>query len=196
MFEVNDQCLLSDVERCHWGNVVCNLWIRWYVPQPQCLYVILVLTCYFVVGQALSAAVGYGNAAGFLYNKGIMAPPPASSGGDDVNPITGKFRRGSTGGSFFTISLLQVLGKPPLVHHYLKCRTKKSNARLSGCLSCLIGWNVWGWPRIRFGRRIRAESSKTKHISALNSNGQSRYSPVQRVSIFSRSASDDIPGAG
>ncbi|KAG8692184.1 hypothetical protein FRC08_009956 [Ceratobasidium sp. 394] len=40
-------------------------------------------------GQALSAAIGYGNAAGFLYNKGIMAPPPASAGGDDVNPITG-----------------------------------------------------------------------------------------------------------
>ncbi|QRW01343.1 Guanine nucleotide exchange factor synembryn protein [Ceratobasidium sp. AG-Ba] len=40
-------------------------------------------------GRALSAAIGYGNAAGFLYNKGIMAPPPASAGGDDVNPITG-----------------------------------------------------------------------------------------------------------
>ncbi|CAE6477003.1 unnamed protein product [Rhizoctonia solani] len=40
-------------------------------------------------GQALSAAIGYGNAAGFLYNKGIMAPPPESSAGDDVNPITG-----------------------------------------------------------------------------------------------------------
>ncbi|ELU39698.1 Ric8 domain-containing protein [Rhizoctonia solani AG-1 IA] len=40
-------------------------------------------------GQALSAAIGYGNAAGHLYNKGIMAPPPASSGGDDINPITG-----------------------------------------------------------------------------------------------------------
>ncbi|KAF8759573.1 Guanine nucleotide exchange factor synembryn [Rhizoctonia solani] len=39
--------------------------------------------------QALSAAIGYGNAAGHLYNKGIMAPPPASSGGDDINPITG-----------------------------------------------------------------------------------------------------------
>ncbi|KAF8603417.1 hypothetical protein BDV93DRAFT_523195 [Ceratobasidium sp. AG-I] len=40
-------------------------------------------------GQALSAAIGYGNSAGFLYNKGIMAPPPASAGGEDVNPITG-----------------------------------------------------------------------------------------------------------
>ncbi|KEP49439.1 guanine nucleotide exchange factor synembryn protein [Rhizoctonia solani 123E] len=40
-------------------------------------------------GQALSAAIGYGNAAGYLYNKGIMAPPPASSAGGDVNPITG-----------------------------------------------------------------------------------------------------------
>ncbi|CEL59232.1 Synembryn-B OS=Danio rerio GN=ric8b PE=2 SV=1 [Rhizoctonia solani AG-1 IB] len=40
-------------------------------------------------GQALSAAIGYGNAAGYLYNKGIMAPPPASAAGDDVNPITG-----------------------------------------------------------------------------------------------------------
>ncbi|CAE6384888.1 unnamed protein product [Rhizoctonia solani] len=40
-------------------------------------------------GQALSAAIGYGNAAGYLYNKGIMAPPPASAAGDDINPITG-----------------------------------------------------------------------------------------------------------
>ncbi|KAB5592733.1 Synembryn-A [Ceratobasidium theobromae] len=40
-------------------------------------------------GPALSAAIGYGNAAGFLYNRGIMAPPPGSSAGDDVNPITG-----------------------------------------------------------------------------------------------------------
>ncbi|KAJ1308320.1 hypothetical protein OPQ81_004031 [Rhizoctonia solani] len=40
-------------------------------------------------GSALSAAIGYGNAAGYLYNRGIMAPPPASSADDDVNPITG-----------------------------------------------------------------------------------------------------------
>ncbi|KAG8740642.1 hypothetical protein FRC10_004100 [Ceratobasidium sp. 414] len=49
-------------------------------------------------GQAFSAAIGYGNAAGFLYNKGIMAPPPASAGGDDVNPITGT-RQADTGPS-------------------------------------------------------------------------------------------------
>jgi hypothetical protein len=48
------------------------------------------LLIYHFTGQALSAAIGYGNAAGYLYNKGIMAPPPASAAGDDVNPITGK----------------------------------------------------------------------------------------------------------
>ncbi|CAE6471123.1 unnamed protein product [Rhizoctonia solani] len=37
-------------------------------------------------GQALSAAIGYGNAAGYLYNKGIMAPPPASSAGTRETP--------------------------------------------------------------------------------------------------------------
>lgn len=44
----------------------------------------------------LSAQVGYGNVAGFLFNKGVMtAPPPSSNAslvtpsGDAINPITG-----------------------------------------------------------------------------------------------------------
>lgn len=56
-------------------------------------------------GSTLSALIGYGNAAGFLFNKGILsAPPPpptasTSSGGasislpDNVNPITGTINR-------------------------------------------------------------------------------------------------------
>ncbi|KAI5119629.1 hypothetical protein M0805_007893 [Coniferiporia weirii] len=50
--------------------------------------------------QTLSSQIGYGNAAGFLFNKGILsAPPPASPGGasDDidpsVNPITGMIQQ-------------------------------------------------------------------------------------------------------
>lgn len=51
--------------------------------------------------QLLSSLVGYGNVAGFLFNKGVMSPPPKSEddttqvdeeyGGQnaDVNPITG-----------------------------------------------------------------------------------------------------------
>ncbi|KAF9452029.1 hypothetical protein P691DRAFT_805838 [Macrolepiota fuliginosa MF-IS2] len=42
----------------------------------------------------LSTLVGYGNVAGYLFNKGIMSAPPASGSsdasiGDDINPITG-----------------------------------------------------------------------------------------------------------
>ena len=44
----------------------------------------------------LSAQVGYGNVAGFLFNKGVMTAPPQSSNaslvtpsGDAINPITG-----------------------------------------------------------------------------------------------------------
>ncbi|XP_006460157.1 hypothetical protein AGABI2DRAFT_68541 [Agaricus bisporus var. bisporus H97] len=46
----------------------------------------------------LSTLIGYGNAAGFLFNKGILSAPPASSSTngdvassvrDDINPITG-----------------------------------------------------------------------------------------------------------
>lgn len=50
--------------------------------------------------QILTAQIGYGNAAGYLFNRGLLAPPPAasqSSGAADaasslapgVNPITG-----------------------------------------------------------------------------------------------------------
>ncbi|EJU05980.1 hypothetical protein DACRYDRAFT_85841 [Dacryopinax primogenitus] len=38
--------------------------------------------------EHLAAAIGYGNVAGFLFNKGIMIPPPDSVD-SDVNPITG-----------------------------------------------------------------------------------------------------------
>jgi hypothetical protein len=48
----------------------------------------------------LSASVGYGNVAGFLFNKGIMnAPPPPSSNvqapaiPENLNPITGTYQR-------------------------------------------------------------------------------------------------------
>ncbi|KAH8115763.1 guanine nucleotide exchange factor [Phellopilus nigrolimitatus] len=50
--------------------------------------------------QALSGQIGYGNAAGFLFNKGILsAPPSGSSSGasavtdPSVNPITGMIQR-------------------------------------------------------------------------------------------------------
>ncbi|KZT53372.1 hypothetical protein CALCODRAFT_501188 [Calocera cornea HHB12733] len=38
--------------------------------------------------EQLASAIGYGNVAGFLFNKGIMIPPP-DSGDNGVNPITG-----------------------------------------------------------------------------------------------------------
>lgn len=44
----------------------------------------------------MGAQLGYGNCAGFMFNKGIMAPPPAPESKDDeipddpdINPITG-----------------------------------------------------------------------------------------------------------
>lgn len=49
-----------------------------------------------ILAQTLAAQIGFGNAAGFLYNKGMMGPPPtrkSASGADNdgfgVNPITG-----------------------------------------------------------------------------------------------------------
>ncbi|KAH9482875.1 Synembryn [Psilocybe cubensis] len=49
--------------------------------------------------SVLSALVGYGNVAGFLFNKGVLSAPPASSSsssapqttasGEQINPITG-----------------------------------------------------------------------------------------------------------
>lgn len=46
--------------------------------------------------STLSSLLGYGNVAGFLFNKGVMtAPPPITTSGDspalpgDINPITG-----------------------------------------------------------------------------------------------------------
>ncbi|KAG9051997.1 hypothetical protein FS842_010649 [Serendipita sp. 407] len=51
-------------------------------------------------GALLSAQIGYGNAAGYLFNKGILSapPPPASGSGgaslpDNINPITGAINR-------------------------------------------------------------------------------------------------------
>ncbi|KIM27256.1 hypothetical protein M408DRAFT_330159 [Serendipita vermifera MAFF 305830] len=56
-------------------------------------------------GSTLSALIGYGNAAGFLFNKGILSappPPPASSSAsgsssipvpENINPITGTINR-------------------------------------------------------------------------------------------------------
>lgn len=48
-----------------------------------------------MTAATLSTQIGYGNAAGFLFNKGLLAPPPSSQNpsvdGVDasVNPITG-----------------------------------------------------------------------------------------------------------
>lgn len=61
------------------------------------------LIIYFILSAGtLAAYVGYGNVAGFLFNKGVMSapPPPSSSGaaaaiptttpsGVPINPITG-----------------------------------------------------------------------------------------------------------
>jgi hypothetical protein len=55
-------------------------------------------------GSVLSSLIGYGNAAGFLFNKGILSVPPpptpsssAANGSipipENVNPITGRFNR-------------------------------------------------------------------------------------------------------
>lgn len=60
----------------------------------------MLFTMYDSDASILSANVGYGNVAGFLFNKGIMsAPPPPgstdgiSTPGDNVNPITGVVNR-------------------------------------------------------------------------------------------------------
>lgn len=48
--------------------------------------------------STLASYVGYGNVAGFLFNKGIMSAPPrsAASGGPttsaEIDPITGRVR--------------------------------------------------------------------------------------------------------
>lgn len=42
--------------------------------------------------STLSAQIGYGNSAGFLFNRGILAPPGSNPDGEedsDINPITG-----------------------------------------------------------------------------------------------------------
>lgn len=60
------------------------------------------LTVTYVSASNLTGLVGYGNVAGFLFNKGIFNTPPSSGSsrpdlteslGDDINPITGtKFK--------------------------------------------------------------------------------------------------------
>lgn len=46
--------------------------------------------------STLASYVGYGNVAGFLFNKGIMSAPPRPAGGPNVSaqidPITGVVR--------------------------------------------------------------------------------------------------------
>jgi hypothetical protein len=53
-------------------------------------------------GSQLSAQIGYGNAAGYLFNRGILSAPPPKTGdasgadtafGADINPITGAKER-------------------------------------------------------------------------------------------------------
>ena len=49
----------------------------------------------YLTATVLSTLVGYGNVAGFLFNKGILnAPPPMAAGSaniplEDIDPITG-----------------------------------------------------------------------------------------------------------
>ena len=51
----------------------------------------------FYLASTLASYVGYGNVAGFLFNKGIMSAPPAgghgppatTADGTPINPITG-----------------------------------------------------------------------------------------------------------
>jgi hypothetical protein len=52
-----------------------------------------------IVAMQLIQAVGYGNVAGFLFNKGIVTVPPTSSStdalsgdGPAINPITGSIQ--------------------------------------------------------------------------------------------------------
>ncbi|KAG6845833.1 hypothetical protein H0H87_002521 [Tephrocybe sp. NHM501043] len=61
------------------------------IPSPKA-------DCYTIAASILSALVGYGNVAGFLYNKGILSAPAAPSGSSkytppasaaSINPITG-----------------------------------------------------------------------------------------------------------
>ena len=60
-----------------------------------------------MTGSTLASYVGYGNVAGFLFNKGIMSapPPPAGSSasaptttanGTPINPITGVAEKPAT----------------------------------------------------------------------------------------------------
>lgn len=53
-------------------------------------------------GSQLSAQIGYGNAAGYLFNRGILSAPPPKTGdasstdsafGASINPITGSKER-------------------------------------------------------------------------------------------------------
>ena len=68
------------------------------------------LTLCACVGSTLASYVGYGNVAGFLFNKGIMsAPPPAGHGppgttadGTPINPITGVAQRQDDSGPEMT----------------------------------------------------------------------------------------------
>ena len=41
--------------------------------------------------------IGYGNAAGFLFNRGMMAPPPKSDDGDEKPSVELEFSNQSTG---------------------------------------------------------------------------------------------------
>jgi hypothetical protein len=74
--------------------------LQWLVPTVRLInsYVVL-LTLTHSSASNLTGLVGYGNVAGFLFNKGILSAPPPSSGSngqdladsvdDDINPITG-----------------------------------------------------------------------------------------------------------
>lgn len=58
------------------------------------------LAHYIFIATILSGQIGYGNAAGFLFNRGILSAPPTAenSGASDslnpaVNPITGTLQQ-------------------------------------------------------------------------------------------------------
>ena len=70
-------------------------------------FIVVDMDC--VVASTLASYVGYGNVAGFLFQKGIMGAPGAPSGGSagapaettdgvPINPITGVAQKDTTSG--------------------------------------------------------------------------------------------------
>lgn len=72
------------------GNIlfqICDGDGAFFVPSSSCNKINTTPTA-----STLSAQIGYGNSAGFLFNRGILAPPGSNPDGEedsDINPITG-----------------------------------------------------------------------------------------------------------